>query len=57
MKLLRDGGINVAETRLAMSKQEAVSLSKEIGFLVVLKMVSPHLIHNSDADRERYYEV
>ena len=49
MKLLRDGGINVVETRLATSKQEAVSLSKEVGFPVVLKIVSPEVLHKSDA--------
>jgi len=46
--LLRKAGIPVIETRLARTKKEAISLSKEIGFPVVMKIVSPDIVHKSD---------
>jgi len=46
--LLRKVGIPVIETRLARTKKEAISLSKEIGFPVVMKIVSPDIVHKSD---------
>ena len=48
-ELLSEGGINVVETKLASSKEEAVSISSQIGYPVVLKVVSPDVIHKSDA--------
>jgi len=48
-KLLQEAGIDVVETRLATSKEEAVSLSGELGFPVVLKIASPDIVHKSDA--------
>ncbi|MFC1873556.1 acetate--CoA ligase family protein [Chloroflexota bacterium] len=48
-ELLRGVGIPIIEARLVRTKQEAVSLSKEIGFPVVLKVASPDIIHKSDA--------
>jgi len=47
--LLRKAGIPVVEARLARSKKEAVSISKEVGFPVVLKISSPDVIHKSDS--------
>ena len=47
-KLLREAGIPVIETRLAKTKREAVSISREIGFPVVLKVISKDIIHKSD---------
>jgi len=47
--LLRRAGIPVVEAKLARSKKEAVSTSKEMGFPVVLKINSPDVIHKSDA--------
>lgn len=47
--LLRKAGIPVVETKLARSKKEAILISKEIGFPVVLKINSPDVIHKSDA--------
>lgn len=47
-KLLEQAGIPVNDTRLARTKSEAVSLSKEIGFPVVMKIVSPDVVHKSD---------
>jgi acyl-CoA synthetase (NDP forming) len=48
-KMLSASGIAVAETLLATSKQDAVKLSSKFGFPVVLKIVSPEIIHKSDA--------
>ena len=47
-KLLRDAGIPVVEARLAGTKAEAVAISRELGFPVVLKIISPDIIHKSD---------
>jgi acyl-CoA synthetase (NDP forming) len=48
-ELLAKEGINVAPTKLATSKQEATSIAKTLGFPVVLKIVSPDVLHKSDA--------
>lgn len=48
-ELLKQAGIDVVETKLAASKDEAVSLSKEMGFPVALKIASPDVVHKSDA--------
>ncbi len=48
-ELLKKAGIPVVEAKLARSKKEAVSLSKEMGFPVVLKISSPDVIHKSDS--------
>jgi len=48
-ELLATAGINVAPTKLATSKQEAASIAKTLGFPVVLKIVSPDVLHKSDA--------
>lgn len=47
--LLAKAGINVAPTKLATSKQEATAVAKTLGFPVVLKIVSPDVLHKSDA--------
>jgi acyl-CoA synthetase (NDP forming) len=47
-ELLNKAGIPVVEAKLARSKQEAISLSKEMGFPVVLKISSPDVVHKSD---------
>jgi len=46
--LLSEAGIPVIETKLATSKQEAIEVSKKLGFPVALKIVSPEIIHKSD---------
>ncbi|MFC2045262.1 acetate--CoA ligase family protein [Chloroflexota bacterium] len=48
-QLLGQAGVSVTDTRLATSKEEAVSISKELGFPIVLKILSPDIIHKSDA--------
>lgn len=48
-QLLKQAGINVVETRLAASKEEALSISKELGYPVVLKIASADVVHKSDA--------
>ncbi|BCY18437.1 acyl-CoA synthetase [Leptolinea sp. HRD-7] len=39
----------VTTTELAKSEDEAVALAKKIGFPVVMKIVSPEILHKSDA--------
>ena len=47
--LLKQAGINVVDTRLASSREEAISISEELGFPVVLKIASSDVVHKSDA--------
>jgi acyl-CoA synthetase (NDP forming) len=47
-ELLRQAGINTIDTRLATSKSEAVSISKQLGFPAVLKIASPDIVHKHD---------
>ena len=47
-ELVKESGIPVVETRLACSKAGAVSIARKIGLPVVLKIVSPDVIHKSD---------
>jgi acyl-CoA synthetase (NDP forming) len=46
--LLKEIGIPVVRTKLAYNKKEAISISKEIGFPIVMKIVSPDITHKSD---------
>ena len=48
-QILAEAGINCTDTRLAKGKDDAVSLSEEIGFPVVLKISSVDITHKSDA--------
>jgi acyl-CoA synthetase (NDP forming) len=48
-ELLKKAGIPVVEAKLARSKKEAVSLSREMGFPVVLKISSTDVVHKSDS--------
>lgn len=48
-QILKEAGINTTEIRLARTREEAISLSKGIGFPVVLKIVSPDVLHKTDA--------
>jgi acyl-CoA synthetase (NDP forming) len=46
---LKDAKIPVVETKLATSKTEAMELARKMGFPVVMKIVSPDVVHKSDA--------
>jgi acyl-CoA synthetase (NDP forming) len=46
--LLKKAGIKVTDSCLAFSKSEAVSISKSLEFPVVMKIVSPDIVHKSD---------
>lgn len=48
-KLFASYGLPVTEINLAKSEEEAVSLAHETGFPIVMKVVSPDIIHKSDA--------
>jgi acetyl-CoA synthetase (ADP-forming) len=48
-ELLKKAGLPVIKTKLAKTKKEAISLSKEIGLPVVLKISSPDVTHKSDS--------
>ncbi len=48
-QLLSQAGIETNETLLAKSKDEALELSRQIGFPAVLKIASPDVVHKSDA--------
>jgi acyl-CoA synthetase (NDP forming) len=47
-EIVQQAGIPVTEARLAPSVEDAVSLAGEIGYPVVLKVVSPAISHKSD---------
>lgn len=42
-------GLPITKTQLATSEDQAVELANEIGFPVVMKIVSPEILHKSDA--------
>ena len=48
-QILKEAGIDSTKIKLAQTRDEAISLSKEIGFPVVLKIVSPDVLHKTDA--------
>ena len=48
-ELVRQAGVAVTETRLAKSRDEAISISNQLGYPVVLKIASPEIVHKSDA--------
>jgi len=47
-QMLAKAGIPVVATKLARTRREAAAASREIGFPVVLKIVSPDIVHKSD---------
>ncbi len=47
-QIMKEAGLNVVETRLAKTKAEAQKTARELGFPVVLKIVSPEIVHKSD---------
>ena len=48
-QILAEAGINCTDTRLAVDKTQAVAISEEIGYPVVLKISSVDITHKSDA--------
>jgi acyl-CoA synthetase (NDP forming) len=48
-ELLKQADIGVVDTRLATSRDEAISISQELGFPVALKIASSDVVHKSDA--------
>ncbi len=47
-ELLKQAGVSVVDTRLATSSEEAIEISRKLGFPVVLKIASPDIVHKSD---------
>ena len=47
-QILKEVGINTTDIGLARSKEEAVARSQELGLPVVLKIVSPDILHKTD---------
>jgi len=48
-KIFSAYGLPVVQTELATSEDEAAKMAEEIGYPVVLKIVSPDILHKSDA--------
>lgn len=48
MALLRENGIPVPEFRFASNRQKAIEDARELGYPVVMKVVSPQILHKSD---------
>lgn len=48
-EFLKEARISIVDTRLARSREEAISLSRKLGFPVVLKIASSEIVHKSDA--------
>ncbi len=47
-ELLKQAGVSVINTNLATSREKAISISRQFGFPVVLKIASPDIVHKSD---------
>ncbi len=47
-QVLEEAGISTMKARLATNKDEAVRFAAEIGFPVVMKIISPDISHKSD---------
>lgn len=47
-ELLREYGIPVPDFKLIKSEEEIIGLAKEINFPIVMKIVSPDIIHKTD---------
>ncbi|MGB5986974.1 MAG: acetate--CoA ligase family protein [Desulfobacterales bacterium] len=50
LDILKCYGFTVLPTRLAVTAEEAAQVAREIGFPVVMKIVSPQILHKSDAN-------
>jgi acyl-CoA synthetase (NDP forming) len=47
-QFLKQAGIDIIDTKLATSREEAISISRQFGFPVVLKIASVDIVHKSD---------
>ncbi len=47
-EVLKEAGIPITEAYLTKSRDEATAQAKKIGFPVVLKVLSPQIVHKSD---------
>jgi acyl-CoA synthetase (NDP forming) len=47
--LIKNAGLNVVDTRLATSKEEAIGIGDQFGYPVVVKIASKEVTHKSDA--------
>lgn len=47
-EILKEAGLNVIETSLARTREEALAFSERSGYPVVMKIVSPQITHKSD---------
>lgn len=47
-QMLEDAGVPVSPARLARTRDEAMTVASELGFPIVLKIVSPQITHKSD---------
>lgn len=47
-RIISGESIPIVETFLARTRAEAISIAREIGFPVALKVVSPQIVHKSD---------
>lgn len=48
-ELLGKAGISIIATRLAATREEAIAISRQLGFPTVLKIASPDIVHKNDA--------
>jgi acetyl coenzyme A synthetase (ADP forming)-like protein len=48
-KVYKAYGLDVAKSRIAISEEEAIAIAREFGFPIVMKIVSPDILHKSDA--------
>lgn len=47
-QILQEAGIPATRARLATSREEAIAAARDVGFPVVLKILSPDVAHKSD---------
>ncbi len=47
-QLLEDAGVPVSPARLARTRDDAMKMAEQLGFPIVLKIVSPQITHKSD---------
>src|SRR5208283_1212831 len=49
-QVFKEAGLQVTDTRLAVNKKDAVAMSSAMGYPVVLKIVSPDILHKTEAN-------